>query len=81
MTAANAAVIAVEMRRPNAAAFNRSQTDVSVLRGGITAAKQHNIAKRSESQIYDGIKTCDRSRPGRPIAHGTAADAFFPSRK
>src|SRR5271166_1684108 len=51
--AANAAVITVEMRRPNAAAFNQSQTDSPVLRGGITSAKQHNIAKRSESQIWE----------------------------
>ncbi len=50
--AANAAVIAVEMRRPSAAAFNQSQTDKPGLRGGITPLSNNNIVETGESQYW-----------------------------
>ena len=51
-TAANAAVIAVEMRRPSAAAFNQSQTDKPGLRGGITPLFNNYIVETDESQYW-----------------------------
>ena len=51
-TAANAAVIAVEMRRPSAAALNQSQTDKPGLRGGITPLSSNNIVGTGKSQSW-----------------------------
>ena len=56
-TATNAAVIAVEMRRPIAAALNQSQTDGPGLRGGINV-RLPDIIKTGDSQYWQLAVEC-----------------------